>query len=72
LGVPAEKVPVVLQETGNTGPSSIPLALTLLAENTPAAQWRRTLLCGFGIGLSWGAVTADLSHTHFLPLLELP
>jgi len=71
LRVPEAAVPVVLRDTGNTGPSSIPLALNLLAPETPAARWRQTILCGFGIGLSYGAVAANLAQTHFLPMAEL-
>lgn len=65
-------VPFVCGETGNTGPASIPLALTLASQALHAEKMlERTVLCGFGAGLSWGAVATNLSHTHFVGLGEL-
>ncbi|MHB9026488.1 MAG: ketoacyl-ACP synthase III [Armatimonadota bacterium] len=71
LRVPAETVPVVLRDTGNTGPSSIPLALSLLANATSGERWDKTVLCGFGVGLSWGAATANLASARLLSPIEL-
>ena len=58
MGVPATKVPMVMQETGNTGPASIPLAIAVRG-----AGKERTVLCGFGVGLTWGAAALDLGAT---------
>lgn len=65
MGVPAEKVPVVMQETGNTGPASIPLALSV-----KGSAKRKTVLCGFGVGLTWGAVACDLGKTIVAPIAD--
>lgn len=59
-----ESVPIAMGFTGNTGPASIPLMFsqigsTLRAEN----RLNKSVLCGFGVGLSWGAVCVDLSKT---------
>jgi hypothetical protein len=31
---------------------------------------KKTLLCGFGVGLSWGALICNLSETKILKTLE--
>lgn len=58
MGVPSAKVPIVMQETGNTGPASIPLALAVRGACKP-----KSVLCGFGVGLTWGAAALDLGAT---------
>ncbi|NCQ17083.1 MAG: ketoacyl-ACP synthase III [Ignavibacteria bacterium] len=72
LKVPKETVPVALQLTGNTGPASIPLMLSL--ENQRLRSEKRlekAILCAFGVGLSWGAVGVDLSKTIMIGPSEL-
>lgn len=57
LGVPAEKRFYYLEHIGNTSGASLP---SLLAEAWRAGVIQpgsRTLLCSFGGGLSWGAVS---------------
>lgn len=56
MELPPEKVPVYLDDVANTVSSSIPIAITQLS-NEQALDRRTLLLCGFGVGLSWGAVT---------------
>lgn len=67
-----ESVPIVMSETGNTGPTSIPLLLS--QEYKELAQEKRlnkALLCGFGVGLSCGAVALDLSATEIYDPIEM-
>lgn len=52
LGLVASKVPSNLENIGNTVSSSIPL---LMENEIHCAQVGRALLCGFGVGLSWGS-----------------
>jgi 3-oxoacyl-[acyl-carrier-protein] synthase-3 len=52
LKVPVEKVPFSLKKYGNTSSASIPL--TLCDELGKDAQNKKILMCGFGVGLSWG------------------
>jgi 3-oxoacyl-[acyl-carrier-protein] synthase-3 len=62
-----ETVPITMANTGNTGPASIPLALCLLSHTlVKENRLKKSVLCGFGVGLSWGAAALDLSHTHFI------
>jgi len=48
-GIPADKAPIRLSETGNTVSSSIPLLLEKELDNSPGT----ILMSGFGVGLSW-------------------
>ena len=54
LGISASKMVNNLATQGNTVSSSIPLALQKLLQ-TKDMQGKTMLLCGFGVGLSWGA-----------------
>ncbi len=52
LGVPAARVPVAIEETGNTVSSSIPLILETVLESK---NNKHIVISGFGVGLSWGS-----------------
>ncbi|HEY0837423.1 MAG TPA: 3-oxoacyl-[acyl-carrier-protein] synthase III C-terminal domain-containing protein, partial [Azospirillum sp.] len=54
LGLPPEKVPIVMEDTGNTVSSSIPCALSILRQRGRLAG-TRVLVAGFGVGLSWAS-----------------
>jgi 3-oxoacyl-[acyl-carrier-protein] synthase-3 len=72
IKLPEEKVPIAMSETGNTGPTSIPLLLS--QEYGALSQQKRlnkAVLCGFGVGLSCGAVALDLSQTKIYDPIEL-
>lgn len=58
-GLPAERVPIILKEFGNTGGASVPLTVcsALPAEGRGPL---RLMLLGYGVGLSWGAAVVDL------------
>ena len=60
LGLSREKVPLVIDRFGNTGGSSLPLAMTQGSLARPADRSLRLLLLAFGVGLSWGSVTMSL------------
>ena len=55
LGVPIEKLHVNVQEYGNTGSASIPLALTEAREQGRIARGDLVLLTSFGAGFHWAA-----------------
>ena len=61
-------MPVVVDGIGNTGPGTIPILLTELNSNNKILN--KVILCGFGIGLSWGAVSCNLSKTKILNTIE--
>jgi 3-oxoacyl-[acyl-carrier-protein] synthase-3 len=60
LGIPAEKMIYDLAETGNLVSASIPVALDRALESGRAKAGQLALLCGFGVGLSWGTALVDL------------
>ena len=70
--LPKGTTPVGMSQTGNTGPASIPLLLAGERAAFPPAQRVRSVLCGFGVGLSWGACALDLSATRILAPVECP
>lgn len=71
LKIPMERMPLAMQETGNTGSASVPLMLSVKhKELEEKGMLAKTFMCGFGVGLSWGAVTADLSETKIYDTWE--
>lgn len=55
-----EQVPIAVENYGNVGPASIPLTICHHFADK-AEQLERSVLSGFGVGLSWGAVALDLT-----------
>jgi 3-oxoacyl-[acyl-carrier-protein] synthase-3 len=73
LKLPENKAPFVSAEYGNTSSVTIPLVLTTCANNGDynSLKWQNVIIAAFGLGLSWGSVTCDLSNTKFYgPLNE--
>ncbi|HLI83607.1 MAG TPA: ketoacyl-ACP synthase III [Bryobacteraceae bacterium] len=59
LRIPPEKLVLDLAEVGNLVSASIPVALQHAIEHG-AAGGQRVLLCGFGVGLSWGTALIEI------------
>jgi 3-oxoacyl-[acyl-carrier-protein] synthase-3 len=55
LQVPESKLPVCVENCGNTVSSTIPLALIELRERGQLKQGTKAMLVGFGVGYSWAA-----------------
>ncbi|MBW8756815.1 MAG: ketoacyl-ACP synthase III [Burkholderiales bacterium] len=53
LHVPADRLPICMQDVGNTVSSTIPLALESMRRDGLLASPKRLMLIGFGVGLSW-------------------
>ena len=60
LGLDAERVYMNLRDIGNTVSASIPIALRDAQADHRLPSGGRVLLCGFGVGLSWGSVLLDV------------
>jgi 3-oxoacyl-[acyl-carrier-protein] synthase-3 len=56
LKLPPEKVPYCLQDFGNTASASIPLTIVTQLKGKVENKKTDWIACGFGVGLSWGAV----------------
>lgn len=66
------KVPITMANYGNTGSASIPLMLSHIhRQSTQNTKLKKTVLCGFGAGLSSAAAVLDLSQTKFWDPVEL-
>ncbi len=55
LAVPTDKMIVTMEDTGNLVSSSIPVALAQTIDKDKLEKGGLIVLCGFGVGLSWGA-----------------
>lgn len=69
MELPKDKVPISLDEYGNTGGISIPL--TLCARIGPKETGiKRVLMTGFGIGLSWGVTAMEVDMAKVFPVMK--
>lgn len=72
LGFSRDQLPYTIQSYGNTGSASIPLTMAShfsAAERSDAPH--RAVMSGFGVGLSWGVVSAELTGIHAPPIVEI-
>jgi 3-oxoacyl-[acyl-carrier-protein] synthase-3 len=69
LKLPAEKMPLTLSRFGNTSGASAALTLCDRFGNVASGQIN-TLVCGFGVGLSWGAFSVKLNIADIFPIEE--
>ena len=53
LGVDESRMPIVLDQCGNTVSSTIPIAIDLLRHDGRLSPGVRSMLIGFGVGWSW-------------------
>lgn len=63
-----EKAPTNITNYGNTGPTTIPLVLTDMCNiesNFDTSKLDKVIMCGFGVGLSWGSIACNLQDTNF-------
>ncbi|MFZ5988182.1 MAG: ketoacyl-ACP synthase III [Bacillota bacterium] len=69
LGIPMEKVPVSIDRYGNTSGESIPLTLVDALGDEESNEPIKLLLCGFGVGLSWGGIYLEIDRSVCLPMI---
>jgi 3-oxoacyl-[acyl-carrier-protein] synthase-3 len=69
MELPKEILPIAVKDYGNTGPTSIPLALCACQDEFKKRE--KVILSGFGVGLSWGSVGLNLSGTILTDVIEL-
>lgn len=70
LGIEPEKVPSTLWDFGNTSSATLPLTISVNLHGNNFEEKCKVLLCGFGIGLSWGTCIADFENVQLLELIE--
>ena len=63
-------VPISLDRYGNTGGISIPLTICDAFGNSDGSEHKimKVLMCGFGIGLSWGVTSLDINTDNIFPV----
>lgn len=59
LHLPAEKVPIDLDDIGNTGSATIPMLICRLRARGELTAGLKCVLAGFGTGFSWGMTYAE-------------
>jgi 3-oxoacyl-[acyl-carrier-protein] synthase-3 len=55
MKVPTEKLPIFVDDCGNTVSSTIPIALFKLHQQGRLKSGHKLMLIGFGVGYSWAA-----------------
>lgn len=69
LKIPEEKIPICLDHYGNTSAPDIPLTLCDTFGHVQGTVIN-TLMCGFGVGLSWGVLSAKINTDSIIPVVE--
>ncbi len=64
------KVPMSIEQFGNTSSVSIPLTIATRLANDLHGR-KKLLLCGFGVGLSWATAVIDTVDCHISKLVEV-
>lgn len=68
-GFSSEKNLISIDKFGNTSSVSIATALTKYYGEDNSEGSIKAMLCGFGVGLSWGAVSTEIAKKDILPLI---
>lgn len=71
LRIPEWKAPSSLRDFGNNSSASIPMAIVTQIADQLRRQDRRIIACGFGAGLSWATLSAQLLSPVIPSLIEL-
>ncbi|MBR2182352.1 MAG: ketoacyl-ACP synthase III [Acidaminococcaceae bacterium] len=64
------KMPLCLDRYGNTSAPAIPLLLSDVYGKDDSAKDLKILMCGFGVGLSWGVLSAVINSADIFPIVE--
>lgn len=68
--IPEEKELRSLEEYGNTSGTSVPVTVCANVDQFKDKDTVRLLLCGFGVGLSWGMIYSEIPVENILPVFE--
>ncbi len=71
IGVEPSKVPIDIDGIGNTSSTSIPIVLSR-NKLVGTHNAKNVILCGFGAGLSWGAIKVNLENTVAISPVYVP
>ena len=65
-----EKMPICLDRYGNPSAPAIPLVICDRYGNDSHSEKIKFLMCGFGVGLSWGVCSAEINTDDIYPIIE--
>ena len=65
-----EKMPLCLDRYGNPSAPAIPLVMCDHYGNNTEDKELKFLMCGFGVGLSWGVCSATVNVKDIYPIIE--
>lgn len=71
LKLEVEKVPYSLMKFGNTSSTTIPLTIVTELKNKIINDTTDLVICGFGVGLSWGSAKIRLENVFISDLIEI-
>lgn len=71
LKLPNEKVPYSLKKFGNTSSATIPITIVSELKEKVLNKEANILMCGFGVGLSWGSMLINKCKMESLNLIEI-
>ncbi len=70
LSIPMEKVPISIHKYGNVNGVTIPTTIVDMVQDTAPKREMSLMLSGFGVGLSWGAVSMKIDPGRVLPFIH--
>ena len=65
-----EKMPICLDRYGNPSAPAVPMVICDAYGNDEEDKELNFLMCGFGVGLSWGVCSAKVNVKDILPIIE--
>lgn len=70
LKVSSDKMPLCLDRFGNPSAPAVPMVMCDAYGNSEDDKILNFLMCGFGVGLSWGVCSAKVNVKDILPIIE--
>ena len=70
IGFDKDKMVVSIDQFANTSAASIPLCFVKKYGDEQTLKNLHSLICGFGVGLSWAAGFMDVNVESILPLVK--
>ena len=70
LKIDPSKMPLCLDRFGNPSAPAIPMVMCDVFGQADESKDIWFLMCGFGVGLSWGVCSAIINTTDILPIIE--
>lgn len=71
LKLPVEKVPYSLHDYGNSASSTIPITILDKLQSEISTKPLKMIFCGFGVGLSWGAMYIETNNVITTPIIHV-